>query len=433
MAKSSKVIESKDIAPPSDPIADPQDHPPNYKGTEAGVIPKEWTSERLGNLFTFKNGLNKAKRFFGVGTPIVNYMDVFTYPGLRNAHIEGRVSLTMQEIKNFEVRRGDVFFTRTSESLDEIGIASVMLDTPPNTVFSGFVLRARPIDTRLNDGYKKYCFSTSTVRQQIVSSGTYTTRALTNGRSLSAVYIPLPSLTEQQAIAEALMDVDEFLDELAALIAKKRDLKHAAMQQLLTGQTRLPGFGGEWVVKRLGDVTEIVMGQSPSSRYYNVQGDGLPLIQGNADVSNRKTVPRVFTTEVTKSARAGDILMSVRAPVGEVSRTTFDACLGRGVCAMRYSNNFLYHYLVLLEPTWARHSKGSTFDAVNANDIKAIEIELPTDVDEQSAVASVLSDIDVEIAALESRRDKTRDLKQAMTQELLTGKTRLVQPEVAHA
>ena len=198
------------------------------------------------------------------------------------------------------------------------------------------------------------------------------------------------------------------------------------MQQLLTGQTRLPGFRGEWEVKRLGDVAEIVMGQSPSSAYYNTRGNGLPLIQGNTDVSNRKTVPRVFTTEVTKRARTGDILMSVRAPVGEVSHVTFDACLGRGVCAIRFPNNFLYHCLVFLEPTWAKHSKGSTFDSVNSNDVKAVEIEFPMDVDEQAVIASVLSDMDAELAALEARRDKTRDLKQAMMQELLTGKTRLV-------
>ena len=254
-----------------------------------------------------------------------------------------------------------------------------------------------------------------------------------NGQEYGTLQLPLPGPAEQRAIVTVLSDVDALLGGLDRLIAKKRDLKQAAMQQLLTGQTRLPGFQGEWEVKRLGDVAEIVMGQSPSSAYYNTRGDGLPLIQGNADVSNRKTVLRVFTTEVTKRARAGDILMSVRAPVGEVSHVTFDACLGRGVCAIRFPNNFLYHYLVFLELTWAKHSKGSTFDSVNSNDVKAVEIEFPMDVDEQAAIASVLSDMDAELAALEARRDKTRDLKQAMMQELLTGKTRLVPTGSANA
>ena len=248
-----------------------------------------------------------------------------------------------------------------------------------------------------------------------------------NRNELHREAVSLPTtVAEQRAIATALSDVDALLDGLDRLIAKKRDLKQAAMQQLLTGQTRLRGFNGGWDVKRLGDVAEIVMGQSPSSAYYNTRGDGLPLIQGNTDVSNRKTVPRVFTTEAPKRARAGDILMSVRAPVGEVSHVTLDVCLGRGVCAIRFPNNFIYHNLVFLEPMWAKHSKGSTFDSVNANDVKSVEIDFPIDVNEQAGIAAVLSDMDAELSALEARRDKTRDLKQGMMQELLTGRTRLI-------
>ena len=236
---------------------------------------------------------------------------------------------------------------------------------------------------------------------------------------------PVPPLPEQRSIATALSDMDELLGGLDRLIAKKRDLKQAAMQQLLTGKTRLPGFGGEWEVKRLGEIAEIVMGQSPSSANYNSVGIGLPLIQGNADITNRKTIKRIFTTQITKRGKSGDILVSVRAPVGEVARAMFDVCLGRGVCAIRYGNNFIYHCLINLEPTWAKHSKGSTFDSVNSTDINAVEIYLPIDPAQQKAIAFILSDMDTEIAAIEQRRNKTRDLKQAMMQELLTGRTRL--------
>jgi len=176
----------------------------------------------------------------------------------------------------------------------------------------------------------------------------------------------------------------------------------------------------------LGDVVDIQMGQSPNSSNYNSRGDGLPLIQGNADISNRQTIKRVFTSQITKLGKAGDILMSVRAPVGEIARATFDVCLGRGVCALRFPNDFLYHYLIFLEPTWGKHSKGSTFDAVNSSDINAVEISIPSYTSEQTAIATILSDMDAEIAALEQRRDKTRALKQGMMQELLTGKTRLI-------
>jgi type I restriction enzyme S subunit len=168
------------------------------------------------------------------------------------------------------------------------------------------------------------------------------------------------------------------------------------------------------------------MGQSPSSKFYNRKGDGLPLIQGNADISARKAIKRVFTTEVTKLGRDGDILMSVRAPVGEISRTTFDVCLGRGVCSIRFPNDFLYHALIAKEPTWVDFSKGSTFDSVNSTDVKTFGVEIPNDDAEQIAIAGILSDMDDEIAALAAKLAKARQIKQGMMQELLTGRIRLV-------
>jgi type I restriction enzyme S subunit len=243
---------------------------------------------------------------------------------------------------------------------------------------------------------------------------------------MGVIAILPPTRAEQEAIAEALSDADALIQSLEQLLAKERQIKQGAMQELLTGKKRLPGFRGEWETKPLGDVAEIVMGQSPSSRHYNSKGEGLPLIQGNADISELMTIKRVFTTEVTKRGRCGDILMSVRAPVGEISRAVFDVCLGRGVCGIRYPNDFLYHALIAREPTWSNLSKGSTFDSVNSTDVKAFGIMISKNKDEQTAIAGVLSNMDSEIAALEAKLAKARQIKQGMMQELLTGRIRLV-------
>jgi type I restriction enzyme S subunit len=285
----------------------------------------------------------------------------------------------------------------------------------------------------LADGFKAYLQFCPAFRDHLRRLAAGTKVYATNRTHITSVEIQLPRIDEQTAIATVLSDMDAEIAALERRRDKTRAIKQGMMQQLLTGQTRLPGFHGKWEVKRLGRVAEIVMGQSPSSLNYNTRGDGLPLIQGNADVANRKTIVRVFTSQMTKEGRAGDIIMSVRAPVGAVSRATFDVCLGRGVCAIRFSNDFLYHLLIFLEPTWSKHSKGSTFDSVDKNDVEAVEIWLPADAEEQAAIAAVLSDMDAELAALEARRDKTRDLKQAMMQELLTGKTRLVPAGGDHA
>ena len=246
-----------------------------------------------------------------------------------------------------------------------------------------------------------------------------------NQGTLRNLHIALPPLAEQEAIAEALSDADALIDSIEQLIAKKRQLKQGAMQELLTGRGRLPGFRGDWETKRLGDLAEIVMGQSPSSSHYNSKGEGLPLIQGNADIKDRRTIRRVFTREVPKRGRRGDVLMSVRAPVGEISRAVFDVCLGRGVCAIRFPNDFLYHALIAKESTWWELSRGSTFDSVTSTDVKDFSLRVPKENDEQSAIAAILSVMDEELEALGAKLCKTRQLRRGMIQELLTGKTRL--------
>lgn len=353
---------------------------------------------------------------------------------LRNQNIRnGRLDLTdasYTDEANFTKRTqrampayGDLVITREAP-MGEVCIIPVGL----RCCLGQRMVLLRPDSQVVESRYLLYAIQSSVVQDAIrIQGGTGSTVSNLRIPVLSALEIPLPpTLAEQQAIAGALSDADALIEALEQLIAKKRQVKQGAMQELLTGKRRLPGFSGEWEVKRLGDIAEIVMGQSPSSAYYNTKGEGLPLIQGNADISNRETIKRVFTTEITKRGRHGDILMSVRAPVGEIARATFDICLGRGVCAIRHPNDFLYHTMIAKEPTWAKLSKGSTFDAVNSTDVKAFEIGLPVDEKEQTAIAAVLSDMDAEIAALEARLAKTRLLKQGMMQELLTGRIRLL-------
>ena len=219
---------------------------------------KPWDIATIGDFLDFKNGLNKGKEFFGYGTPIVNYTDVYKKRGLKKADIQGRVCLTPDEIHRFDVRKNDVFFTRTSETPDEVGMSSVLLENVENGVFSGFVLRGRPKNDMFVPEYCKYCFSTEAVRNAIITGCTYTTRALTNGKQLSAIEIPIPPKPEQEAIAAALSDIDTLIANLEKLIAKKKAIKQGAMQELLTGKRRLPGFEEEWNTYRFGDIFVIL-------------------------------------------------------------------------------------------------------------------------------------------------------------------------------
>lgn len=190
---------------------------------EDEVYQVEWKT--LGELFVFKNGLNKGKEFFGSGTPIVNYTDVYKNKKISSDILKGKVRVSTEEVERYGIQRGDVFFTRTSETQEEIGKTSVLLDEVKDGVFSGFVLRARPITKLLLPEYCAYCFESTTFRRDIVRYSTYTTRALTNGSTLSKLKIPVPSLEIQSRIVQVLDNFDMVCNDLNIGLPKEIELR----------------------------------------------------------------------------------------------------------------------------------------------------------------------------------------------------------------
>lgn len=380
---------------------------------------KPWEYSLIGDIFDFKNGLNKEKEFFGYGTPIVNYTDVYKKRALTQTDIKGKVYLEADEIKRFEARQYDVFFTRTSETPEEVGMSSVLLDNIGDCVFSGFVLRARPKNNILFPGYCKYCFSTPEVRSAIILGCTYTTRALTNGKQLSAISIPVPPYPEQELIAEALSDVDNMIISLEKLIAKKKAIKQGAMQELLTGKKRLPGFSGEWDKKTLKQIYETITtgkldanAADPNGRYrfytcakeysyidsYAFDGEAL-LISGN-----------------------GENVGYIHHYNGKFNAYQRTYVLMGFNCSTHFLKQYLNYYLrvrISLEV-----AKSNT-PYIRKDTISNMDIAIPS-LKEQTAIASILSDMDSEIEALEQKLEKSRQIKQGMMQELLTGRIRLV-------
>lgn len=246
-----------------------------------------------------------------------------------------------------------------------------------------------------------------------------------NKQLLLNLWVPLPPLKEQKAIANSLSSIDSLISSLDELIEKKRMIKEGLMRELLTGKKRLARFNGEWKQITLGEYCSIIMGQSPSSTFYNQNGVGLPLIQGNSDFENRKSIIRTYTSYITKTCNQNDTIMSVRAPVGAVGKASSDSCLGRGVCAFRTDTDFLFYYMQYNEDKWGQFSKGSTFDSINRDDLCAVIISVPPSKKEEFAICDILSSFDKDIEQAISQRDKYLHIKQGMMQELLTGKTRL--------
>jgi type I restriction enzyme S subunit len=412
-----------------------------YKQTEVGVIPEDWEVKPLNALGQFKNGINKSSEAFGHGSPFVNLMDVFGVSRITSGDAFGLVETTEAEQKAYDLKRGDVLFIRSSVKPSGVGLTAVVETDLPKTVYSGFLLRFRD-NNALDIGFKRHCFYADKFRSKLIGASSVSANTNINQDNLKKLLIALPAdLPEQRAIAAALSDVDGLLGGLNRLIAKKRDLKQAAMQQLLTGQTRLPGFHSEWEVKRLGDMGKFLKGsgvtkdQTRSGTLACVRYGELYTLHNDVIREFQSWIsPEVATTAIRLSP--GDILFAgsgeTKAEIGKCAAYVSDieAYAGGDIVILRpkeCDSLFLGYYLNIgsIARQKASRGQGDAVVHISSSALSGIRCKLPP-LPEQTAIASVLSEMDTELSVLEQRREKTRALKQAMMQELLTGRTRLI-------
>jgi len=260
-----------------------------------------------------------------------------------------------------------------------------------------------------------------------------------NRNDLHGIIVKRPPLHEQCAIAAALNDVDALISSLDQLIAKKRDLKQAAMQQLLTGKQRLPGFSGKWEEKRIGEFTDCTAGGTPSTVVQSYWGGSIRwMSSGELNLKRVEEVAGRITEEGLKNSSTKLIpikcvligLAGQGKTRGTVAMNFVELCTNQSIAAIFPSEAFIPEYLYCIldnryDELRELSSGGGGRGGLNLTLIKSISVPLPS-ILEQTAIATVLSDMDAEIAALEQRRDKTKALKQGMMQELLTGRIRLV-------
>jgi type I restriction enzyme S subunit len=406
---------------------------PGYKQTEVGVIPEEW---KVRNLSDVSRKITDGDHV----TPIRTSQGYYLLSA-RNV-LNGRIDVSDVDYVPFaEYQRmkqrcgpeaGDILIS-CSGTIGRVTVVPVGFECV--LVRSAALAK---IDPELADGtFLQFWLQGSKAQWQIASSVNQGAQPNLFLNHIERLLCPQPPLPEQRAIATALSDVDGLLGGLDRLIAKKRDLKQAAMQQLLTGQTRLPGFHGEWKVKRLGEIAKIQRGASPRPIDSPVWFDDNSKV-GWVRISD-VTCAGMFLLETTqrlsplgvKQSRpvaAGSLIMSICATVGRPIITQIDVCIHDGFVVfdnLEADQRFLYYFLKWIEPEWSKHGQTGSQMNLNTGLINGTRISLPP-VPEQTAIAEVLSEMDGELAVLEQRREKTRALKQAMMQELLTGRTRLI-------
>jgi type I restriction enzyme S subunit len=400
---------------------------PGYKQTEVGVIPEEWEVRSIGEMFQLNNGCAfKPGDWKQSGTPIIRIQN------LNDPYASFNYSQTPVAERN-RVEAGDLLFAWSGTLGTSFG---ARIWAGPSGVLNQHIFKVLMDQRQITLPFSLLVFAR--VEEDIAkhAHGFKASFVHVKKSDLVKVKLPLPPFPEQRAIAEVLTDVDELLGALERLIAKKRDMKQAAMQQLLTGQTRLPGFSRKWRVKRLGDVADTDPDNLGTETHPNFRFNYISLEDVDQGTLNSPSRAR-------RRLRDYDVLVSTVRPNLKSHALFRDngqpwVC-STGFCVVRCRpevSNPRYVFFQMFGHAIARQIDalltGSSYPAINSSDVRALEIPFP-DYTEQTAIAAALSDMDGEIAALERRRDKTRAVKQAMMQELLTGRTRLVTSETVHA
>ena len=392
------------------------------------MVPKGWKETTLGEILTFKNGLNFSKSSSGENIKIVGVKDFKDLAELKDTSTLESIQVE-SKIRDAELlRSGDLLFVRSNGNKQLIGRCLFFPSVNERLSFSGFTIRGRVSDGKTLQVYASHLVRSELIKSQFSKNGAGTNISNLSQDVLSQATLNLPPTAEQTKIARILSTWDKVIATTERQLANSQQQKQALMQQLLTGQKRFAEFRDQWNHQQLGDIATIVMGSSPRSESYNGNGLGLPLLQGNADIDNRRSSPRIFTSQITKECNPGDILLSVRAPVGHVALSAHHACIGRGIAGLlahkEHDQSFLYQWLIWFEPQWESISQGSTFESVNSNDIRSLKVMTPP-LPEQQKIAQVLSTADAELTNLQAQLAKLKLEKKALMQQLLTGQRRV--------
>ena len=390
------------------------------------------------DIFIFSTGKNIKQKEASpeFETPCVRYGELYHMYNEVIHQVINRTNLDKSELLFSE--GNEILLPSAGEDPLDIGSASAL--TVSNIAIGRTINILKPKEDNLYSQIYVSYYINEKLRKKIST--------LAKGSSISNVYnsdlkklkINLPNLPEQQKIANFLTAVDTKLQQLTT---KKETLalhKKGVMQQLFSQQLRfkpdvianavkqsheaispIESQFPDWEEKRLGEVSIITMGQSPDSKSYNENGEGVLLIQGNADIKHRVTKPRQWTNEPTKECEIGDLILTVRAPVGSVAKSIHNACIGRGVCSIKNKTNseieYLYQFLLSYEPKWIRLEQGSTFTAVSGKDVKTLKLKFPS-LKEQQKIANYLSAIDKKIEAVQTQITQTQAFKKGLLQQM---------------
>lgn len=365
---------------------------------------------------------------YGINAPACEYqLGLPRYIRITDITTDGRFSqenivyVNHKLSSNYFLSDGDIILARTGASTGKSYLYHL---TDGRLVFAGFLIRLKIDKTKADSRFVYSAVNTEKYWNWVKKVSSRSGQPGINSIQYASYTFLLPSLPEQRRIAEVLTDVDSLIESLEKLIDKKKAIKQGAMQELLTGKKRLPGFTGEWVEKKFGDICpEILKGQSLSSGKF-VMGS-IPVIAGGkipAGYHNRANRSGKTITISASGASAGYVAIH-NYPIFATDCST----IGENTF---YDIDYLYYLLLSNQEEIYKRQTGGAQPHIHSKDIKPLFCKVPQTKDEQTAIATVLSDMDSEIAELEQKLSKYCNIKTGMMQTLLTGKIRLPEEKV---
>lgn len=406
---------------------------PGYKRTEAGIIPNDWALSSLGECL-------EAHPSYGINAPATSdRADLPRYLRITDISEEGKfvpnppTSVKHNSSDKFLLKEGDITIARTGASTGK----SYQYDPADGRlVYAGFLIKISPNKKIINSTFLSKHLRTKRYWDWINQTSTRSGQPGINANQLTELGIPIPPIQEQAHIAAALSDIGALLESLNSLITKKRAIKQATLQQLLSGKTRLPGLKSTWTDTSLGKIIErFIGGGTPSRSVSEYWGGDIPWISTKdlasfSPYSSQESITKKGLNNSSASLiPAGTPIISTRMAVGKTVIYKTDVAINQDIKALipksKIYAKFLFHWLNHHSNKICSSSSGSTVSGISIIDLKRLEMRIP-EIKEQSYITEILDEMDAEISILESRIRKTKSLKQAMMQELLTGRTRLV-------
>jgi len=391
----------------------------------------EWEETTLGELFTFKNGLNSDKEKYGSGIKFINVLDIIGEDVITYDSIIGMVEVTGKELEKNGVIYGDVLFQRSSETREEVGQANVYVDKNQSAVFGGFVIRGRK-KVEYNPYFMNYLLKTSSARKEITTKSGGSTRYNVGQESLSQVYVKSTSVKEQQKIAKFLTAVDTKLQQLTTKKEKLEHYKKGVMQQLFSQQLRFKDDDGsafpDWEEKKLEKIMNVRNEQAPKSEQYPlmafIKNKG---VAPKGDRYNREFLVNDGDGKKYKKTEYGDFIYSSNnLDTGSIGLNNYGSASISPVysifqikelCDYQFISSFLLRKSFINK--MLKYRQGVVYGQwkIHESEVLNIEDSFPS-LKEQQKIASYLSAIDLKIEAVQTQLTKTQEFKKGLLQAM---------------